>query len=298
MLRAGLISLILILFISVGAAQEVTNKAIRHYQNQELQKAKRLIDSAITIEGEKEDPYTWQARGFIYKDLFKKSEGNTREENRKEAIEAYRSSLEREPEEKVKKACRKGLNYMANSSFNDAMKRLDTNRIERPVELFELYLSIMEDLGKGDGELKEDKIQFYNRLGSTYMALYEGERGHDEEDFQNAIDAFGKVLANDSSNYLANYNTGILYYNRGVQIAQEVNPGKMEVELKKMKELQKKSAEFFQKALPYMKKAHQQKPERIETLEGLAGIYYSLHEDEKSEKYKKKKQEILQEGNR
>jgi tetratricopeptide (TPR) repeat protein len=175
------------------------------------------------------------------------------------------------------------------------MKRLDTSRIEGPVELFERSISLMKRSGMGEKELRNDKLAFYKRLGTTYMTLYESHRGHDEKDFRNAIDAFGKVLEIDSSNYLANYNTGILYYNRGVQIAQKADPAKMEVELRKVKELQKKSTKVFKKALPYMKEAHEQRPDRIETLEGLSGIYYSLNEDEKVERYKKRKQKILQE---
>ena len=295
MLRRVIISLLFLLLSLSGMAQSVTNKAIRHYQNDKLKEAERLIDSAITLEKEKQDPYTWQVRGFVYKSLFKKSEGKTRDKHRDVAIEAFQKALEKGAEGRVKDASRKSLTYMARSTYNDAMKRLDTSRTEGPFELYERYLSLMDELGVSEQELKKDRISFLNRLGTTYMTLYESKRGHDQTDFGNAIDAFGKVLAIDSSNYLANYNTGILYYNRGVQIAQKADPGKMEVELKKVKELQKKSTKVFKKALPFMKAAHEQRPKRIETLEGLSGIYYSLNEDEKVERYRKKKKKILKE---
>lgn len=298
MLRLGFISFLLFILSMDVEGQPVTNEAVRHYQDKELKKAKSLIDSAITLDSEKEDPYTWQVRGFIYKDLFKQSEAPKRSKYRKEAISAYKSALDRGAEGRVKKMSRKGLVYMAESSYNEAMRSLDTNEYERPIGLYERYVSLMKYLGRDRAELKKDMIQFYNRLGTIYMSICESNRDHDEEEFERTIDAFGKVLELDSSNYLANYNTGIMYYNRGVKIAQRIDPGNMDVELKKVKELQERSTKIFKKALPYMKEAHEQRPERIETLEGLSGIYYSLNEEEKSERYKKMKKELIEEGKR
>ncbi len=178
------------------------------------------------------------------------------------------------------------------------MRKLDTSNIERPVKLFEKYVSLMKKLGKDERDLENDIINFRNNLGVVYMTLYDSYQGHRQKPFDNAIEAFGRVLELDSSNYLANYNTGILYYNWGVTISQKVDPSQMSVELGKVKEMQNKAAKRFQKALPYMKEAHQQRPKRLETLEGLSGIYYSLNEDEKSEQYEKKKKEILKERKR
>ncbi len=294
MLRVVLISSLLLL--SAGAlGQSATQLALKHYQNKELREAQEKIDSAITLKKEKKEAYTWQVRGFIYKDLFKATEEPERSKNRKKAIGSFKKAIEKGAEERVKKACQKGLKYMAQTYYNDAMKRLDTSRIEKPVQLYERYISLMKESGKAEKDLKKDIIGFKNSLGVVYMSLYEKQRGHDKESFEKAIDAFGEVLRLDSSNYLANYNSGILYYNWGVQIAQKVDPTQMDVDLKKVKKMQKRSTQKFKKALPYMKKAHEQRPKRLETLEGLSGIYYSLNEDEKSKHYKELKKKIIKE---
>ncbi|MFB6257187.1 MAG: tetratricopeptide repeat protein [Flavobacteriales bacterium] len=278
--------------------QTITDIATKHYQNQELKKARKLIDSAITIEKHKKDPYTWQLRGYIYKELFKNSEEPQRSEHREKGISSFKKALNKGAEGRIKNASRKGLIYLGQSCYNDAMKRLDTSSTKGPIQLYERYISVMKRIGKDSSALKKDMIGFYNSLGVVYMSIYESEREHDQETFDRAIETFGKVLDMDSSNYLANYNSGIMYYNRGVQIAQKIDPSNMSVQLKKVKKLQKKSTKKFKDALPYMKEAHEQRPKRLETLEGLSGIYYSLNEEKKSQHYKDLKKKIIKQRKR
>ena len=298
MWRSGLIS-ILFLLLSLGAiGQSTTQEALKHYKKKELEEARRLIDSAITLEKQKERAFTWQIRGFIYKDLFKEADEPDRSDRRNTAIESFRKALERDPSDRTKEQSRKSMRFLAKTCYNDAIRRLDTSRIEGPVNLFERYVSVMMELGKDTSDLKKDIINFQNSLGVVHMDIYDSKRGHRQKPFDKAIEAFGEVLELDSSNYLANYNSGIMYYNWGVTISQRIDPSQMDVELRKVKQMQDKAAKRFKKALPFMKEAHQQRPKRLETLEGLSGIYYSLNEDERSKHYKQLKQKIIKERNR
>lgn len=299
MLRGLYISLLLLFLASGVMGQAVTQKALRHYKGGELEKARTLIDSAVTLEEEKADPYTWQGRGFIYKDLFKAaSEESERAELRREALDAYEMAIEKGAEGKMKANCRKGMRYLAQTYYNDAMGLMDTTHYSRAIQYFEQYIEISKALGDTEEDLKKDRKSFFNNLGGIYMTIYEEKKEHDKEFFERTLNTFDKVLEMDSSNYLANYNTGIMYYNRGVQISKKVDPVQMDVELDKVKKLQKKSTKNFRKALPYMKEAHEQRPRRLETLEGLHGIYYSLNEDEKSERYKELKEKVAKEKKR
>lgn len=297
--RINISLLFIFLALGVAAQPDLTREAYSHYQDGELEPAKEKIDSALMLEEGQEDPYTWQIKGFIYKDLFNKRDrlGPERDQLREEAIEAYEKVLGMEVEKELKKSCRQGMEYLANTMFRDAQEILDTTRYEHSRELFERYVQVMKKLGRTDEELKEDRVAYYNQLGVVYMDLYEAREGHDQRLFQRVIDVFSKVIAMDPTNYLANYNSAIMYYNRGVQIANQVDPSKKEVTIEMVKKSQERAVQRFRKALPYMKEAHQQRPKRVETLEGLEGIYYSLNEDEKSEHYRELKEEAQKEKN-
>ncbi len=49
--------------------------------------------------------------------------------------------------------------------------------------------------------------------------------------------------------------------------------------------VQDKSVDLFKQSLPFAEKAYEMEPKREETLTVLSGIYYSLHDFEKSKKY-------------
>ncbi len=289
------------MLLTLGAfGQSVTRKAAAHYQEGELQKARQLIDSAVTLEAEKKRAYTWHIRGFVYKDLLKNMK---KQEERfytylDSSIISFRKALNKGAEGKVKKNSKSALNYLIGEHlYNRALRNLDTSNYKRPLKLFKRYVELSKELGQTKEDLRNDLIGFYNNLGVVYMNLHEGNKEHDKEVFNKALEAFGKVLAIDSSNYLANYNTARMHYNRGVQINQELISSRADVNIAMVQKKQKKSKEHFQKALPYMKAAHEQRPKRIETLEGLSGIYYSLNNDERSKYYKELKQKILKERN-
>lgn len=290
---------IVLLLLSLGAlGQNVTRKAYGHYQEGDLKRAQALIDSAITLDGEKERAQTWQIRGFVYKELVKKK-GGERYAYVDTSIASFEKALEKGAAGKVKKNSEKALKYLINKHYyNQALKMLDTTNYERPKKLFERYVELKKETLDQDGkELKKTQIGFYNNLGVVFMNLWEGKKAHDGEMFNKAIEAFRKVLKFDSSNYLARYNTGIMHYNRGVQITQQLDPARVDVDISTVQKKQDQSTRHFRKALPHMKEAYDQRPKRLETVEGLSGIYYSLNEKERCNHFKQLKQKIIKERN-
>ena len=67
------------------------------------------------------------------------------------------------------------------------------------------------------------------------------------------LEIYEKVRLLDSNDYGANYNTGILYYNEGVEIIKNFNP---EMPLDSLLWWQDSTARLFQIAEPYMHKAY------------------------------------------
>jgi tetratricopeptide (TPR) repeat protein len=98
----------------------------------------------------------------------------------------------------------------------------------------------------------------------------------------------------DPNNISANYNLGIIYYNEGVEI---VNNMDYSLDLFELNAVQDKIIELFKESLPYMTKAYELNPKRRETLIGLQGIYFSLNDIEKSEAFKQELEALDNEGN-
>ncbi len=90
-----------------------------------------------------------------------------------------------------------------------------------------------------------------------------------------AIESYDKAIKADPSMFNAYYNMGALYYNEGVkqiEVANAVPTNKndeYEAELKK-------ADEWFKKALPYMEKCYELKPDDNMTKESLKNLYYRL----------------------
>ena len=106
-------------------------------------------------------------------------------------------------------------------------------------------------------------------------ALYE--KMNDEE---KAIETYTKAIEVDPEFFDAYYNLGALYYNKGVkqmEIAKEVpasDNARYEAE-------SAKADIWFEKALPYMEKCHELKPEDKMTLESLKNLYYRMKQMDK-----------------
>jgi len=85
-------------------------------------------------------------------------------------------------------------------------------------------------------------------------------------------------------NYDSNRGVGISYYNQGADLIMNMNP--FESDLDEIDYIQTKSIKILKKGEPYLLVAYNQNKNNIEVVEALTGIYYSLNEDEKYNKFK------------
>ncbi|MEG1748087.1 MAG: tetratricopeptide repeat protein [Tannerellaceae bacterium] len=108
--------------------------------------------------------------------------------------------------------------------------------------------------------------QLYDVMGRVY------ETGL--KDYPNAEKFFAKALETDANYTDALSNLGRVYYNQGVNKQGEAN---LINDSKQYQEELGKAKDLFKKALPYFEKAHQLKPEDVENMTALRGIYYNLN---------------------
>lgn len=257
--------------------------AYEKYDAGDIAAARMLIDRAATQPELAADPGLWLLRGFIYKELFKGATSAAEADSLRDmAISSLATSLSRDTAGAFTKDARQASDYLTKTFYNDAAKALNEGNADRATQLYAKYKETTARL-EPDHDFRARDIEFGNALGTVFTKHYNQDR-LDTTWFDKAIRAYKAVIAMDPENYGANYNLATLYYNRGVYNIQRITP---ENDIPGIQDIQRVSRELFTEALPFMLKAHQMNPTRKETLLGLEGIYYSLQNNEESEKYRK-----------
>lgn len=292
-LKNGLaLALWLFTAVLVVAQPQETLEAYRAYQQQDYTRAAELIDRAISDKAGAEDPMTWHIRGFIYKDIYNKEDQKAADaESREIAIVSLLKSAELDDQNEYRENNIKSLRYLATSYYNDAvlvMRQLDKSTIDRSEEYYNRYKEIILKIDP-DFDLEDRDITFYKALATSNRKIYEKDREGNKDYLYKALDNYQYVLKLDPDNYGANYNTAINLYNEGAYGIEQIDA---EAKIPTLVKVQAESVELFREALPYMLKAHELDSTRRETLIGLRGIYLSLNNNEKANKYRDLLQDI------
>lgn len=265
--------LVLMVVSTMGMSQQLTAKAHALYSAKNYDSAQVYIDSAITTV-EKYNSQTWQLRGLIYRKL----ETAETPQYRDIAIESF---VQAKAVDSTGTYTEKINEYLYNTIiryYNEAVTHLNEGNYsesERHYLLFkEKFLALIDPSRRFDNE----DLEYYNALGAGYTRQLNQVNGKEYEIvFALAVNALGKVLAIDSMNYQANLNTAVIYYNRGASLMENADDN---LTIDQLMENIETSNNLFLHALPMMKRAYVINPESPDVIEGLAGIYYSLNDDE------------------
>lgn len=290
-MRLGIIiSILYILILNIPAKcqYDVIKSAYEGYQNGNLSEAKTYVDSAMTFQSLTKDPSTWYLRGFIYKDLFKGEKNNNF--YREEALRAFAYLLEMENIEKYQKDAIQNIKFLSTSYYNDAVTSLDRGDLEDAIKHYNKFGFTYPTGEDTTIDLLERDIDFYLAIGSKLTALNNRDTTDSDHYFEQAIAQFNKVLELDDLNLKANYNLGVLYYNKAVSMIADLDYN--DIDIFAISELEDRSIQLFDIALPYLQHANHINPYDINILEGLSGIYFSLRDFEKSNQFKAKVEEL------
>ncbi len=130
-------------------------------------------------------------------------------------------------------------------------------------------------------EREPDNATYHFAKGTLHEKLGETDQ---------AIEAYEDAIELDDTFFNAYYNLGALYYNQGVQQIEVANA----VPTNKNEEYEaelKKADEWFEKALPYMERCYELRPDDTMTKESLKNLYYRLKD---MENYNKMLEELGQ----
>jgi hypothetical protein len=255
-----------------------------------LDSARILINEASKFPETMNDAQTWYFRGFIYKELFRKSQAFNRDVlNAEEAFNSCRKSIQLDSSAENRgnnMGIIRNLSALANNTFGET---LDTIHYTKALECLGLQKKLVKFL-KPKASIDSVEVNYYGIMGSYFQMVYERNPKKNIKYINLAEDSYNKVLILEPNNVSANYNMGIIYYNQAVSLI--MNKLDYDFDLATLNDIQDEALVWFKKSLPYMEKAYQLNPRRKETLIGLSGIYYSLHENEKSQQFQKLSQDM------
>ena len=265
--------LVLMVISTTGTSQQLTAKAHAMYTAKNYDSAQVYIDSAITTL-EKYNSQTWQLRGLIYRKL----ETPENLQYREVALTSFVTAKEIDTAGVYTEKINEYLYNTIIRYYNEAVTYLNEGKYvesERSYLLFkDKYITLLDPARVFDDE----DLEYYNALGAAYTRQLNQVSGKEYEIvFALAVNSLGKVLAIDSMNYQANLNTAVIYYNRGAALMEDAEDN---LTIDQLMENIETSNNLFQHALPMMRRAYAINPESPDVIEGLAGIYYSLNDDE------------------
>lgn len=248
----------------------------------EVDSARSEIDLQMKEPGSDKDPECWFLYGFVYKEMYKKYENtNVQSSYRLAAFNAFKTSHALDTVSARMQSTRDNVKYLASRFYNDAVSTLDTVNHSTSLNCYLLYRQAAILADPKIDILKKD-VEFYLALASTYNSIYNINKKKNAMYFDSTRNTYTKVLTWDPNNYTANYNLGLLYWNKGVDLMYDID---YDDSLGMVFDVQDQSVDLFKQSLPFAEKAYVIEPKREETLIVLSGIYYSLNEFEKSKKY-------------
>ena len=282
-MNKGLTILAFVFAPLLGLAQnDELQKSYEQYQQGHVAEAKEIIDAVYEQYSDLNDPNALYLKGFIYKDFYKANrEKDSLMVLRNESIRVFDQLLAFSPGDKIKQDAESSLNFLYNTYYNDAIDYLNQEKFDLSDKHFARYCELI-----GDDVEKVQQLQKEYLLSKAfkYSSLHKQDSALNQSHWSEALDTYKEVLKIDSTDAKANYNIGVLFYNKAVNLISSLEYG--EIDIISISQIEDQSLELFKEALPYMLVAFDKKPDDQGIIKGLAGIYFSLRDFETSDRYR------------
>ena len=285
MIKNPIIALIVAFFLgaTLFAQEQELSLAVEALTSKKFMKAKTHIDAATNHHTTAILPETWYYRIYIYKELYIEKEKSDRfSAHRDESIAALQHFMLLDNSEQFKSSATKMGKYLVSTYHNNAVNDLHNGEFGYSQTNYEKYKQAYLFI-EPNKQFGEQDIKYQLALANGFMVMYESDRILYQKHYSSAKTIYQEIVLQDSDNWNANYNLGILVYNRAVSIIKAMD---YDVDLFEVDKLQTECVKLFFESLPYMKRAHDLNPTMSEPIAGLTGIYFSLHEEDQYVLYK------------
>lgn len=275
-----------------GQSNGLLEKAYLLREKGELKEAALVIDQAVETKKGSLDPKIWHFRGFIYKDIYLKLEKSDRNSAAREtAIISLKKSIEYDKESVYKDQSFKVLKLLAVSYFNDAFDIIVERNPLSVDEANDYYQKYRELLlyQNPDTVMTDSDIEFYLAMSTVHRKIYEQNRETLTEHNKRSREYLRLVLELDPDSFAANYSLSVSYYNGGARNLEKLPEA---TSIPDIYEIQAESMHSIEMALPFMTRAHEINPEKIEAIKGLKWILFNLHREVESSEMEEKEREM------
>lgn len=287
-----LLYILIICFVAYPALLEAQIKdqieaAYALYNAGDYEAAADAINEVVESPKGETSKVAWHIRGFIYKDIYIKSEQNNSESKaRDEAIYSHKKCIENDLEGTLVNQSRNAITYLSVSYYNDAIEIMDARN---PIEigeannLYEKYKEITLYLYP-DSVMTSSDIDYFLAMSTAHRKIYERDRAKNEANWEISNDYLTRVLDLDPQNWAALYSKSVSYYNKGAFNLERLPEAQGITDIYRIESESMRSIEF---ALPYMMKAYEIDPDKIEAIKGLKTILFNLNRVEESNEMQK-----------
>jgi tetratricopeptide (TPR) repeat protein len=300
----SLLLLFSIVLTAVGAFAQpgpITTQAIQRVQTGDLMAAQTAIVQALQSKEEGQSAYTWYVKGYIFKEIYKDiDKGNPQSENRDVAVEAILHSMDllaKQPsaEGELNENNTKALSYLALSYYNDAVlltRSLSAAHIEAPERYYLRYKTLYKRIEPNRDFAAQD-VEFYKNMARGCRLIYEKDPLNSSVYYAKSNAYLQQAIDLAPNDFQANYNLAVSHYNHGVYKIKQIDHN---TEIYELIRIQDECIALFKLALPYMRKAHELKPDHRKTLGGLMAIYRSLSENDQASTYQQLLEELIRQN--
>lgn len=276
------------------SVDELISRAYIKYNDKDYRNAAAEIDEVVQLKKGEENEMAWHIRGFIYKDIYLHLEQASPDSDaRHVAVFSLQKSMELDDEKVLLDNNRKALEYLAGSFWDDASEIIELRNpetIDSAETYFNQYMGIMQKL-ETEVNLDEMTMLYYLAMATAHRKIYEKERDDNSKHYEIANDYYLKVLDIDPESFRALYSVAVLNYNNAAYKLDKIS----DLDIHDVIKVQGESMRSIQFALPFMFRAYEVSPERIEAVKGLKYILFNLHDYEKSEHYEEELRRLEQE---
>ena len=253
------------------------------YNAGDFEAAAAAINEVVESPKGEKSKVAWHIRGFIYKDIYiEKEQNDVNSKARDEAIFSHKKCIENDPEGTLVAQSRNAITYLSISYYNDAIEIMDARNpkeISEADKLYDQYRDITLYLYP-DSVLKNSDVDYYLAMSTAHRKIYERDRGKNEANWEFSNDYLTRVLELDPENWAALYSKSVSYYNKGAFNLERLPEAQGITDIYRIESESMRSIEF---ALPYMMKAYEIHPDKIEAVKGLKTIYRNLNKLEESD---------------
>ncbi len=292
-IRTIIFGVLLLIAITSNAQQDKVTAAYEFLQQNEIDSAKANIDIAVLHPETASDPQAWYVHGFVYKTIFMKNEKNNKQSPaRIVALNSFKKANSLNPDKEDYLENIENIKLLIGTLNNHASELLTPANYKIAIKLFNTFQEYNKLVDPSTQTFQSNQIAFDLALVAVYNSILEKAKT-DSVKKQKFIalskSIYNKVLKLDPENVSANYGMAILFYNQAVDLVLNTP---LDEGLTTLNIMLDNSKELSKASLPFMQKAYELDPSRTATLEGLAGIYNILHEEEKSMEFRRKKAEL------